>query len=127
MAHVKAMTTKACISAGVCGFQTIVTARSQGSRCTIAIDSACASVQNLADELEELDPLCDVLCSPYAPPRIWQLAAKHRLHASCPVPVGILKSIEVEAGLALPADVSIAISREQLPMGGDRSERESGR
>ena len=59
----------------------------------------------------EVDPLAK-LSSQDDPPRIWQLAAKHRLHAACPVPVGILKAIEVEAGLALPADVSIALSRQ---------------
>ena len=105
------MTTKACISAGVCGLQTTVTARSQGSRCAILIDSACRVVRKVADELVDVDPLCE-LFSQDGPPRILQLAAKHRLHAACPVPVGILKAIEVEAGLALPANVSIAISRE---------------
>lgn len=105
------MTTKAHISAGVCGLQTTVTVQSQGSRCAVAIDSACHFVRSLADELTEVDPLSEVLTRG-DPPRIWQLAAEHRLHAACPVPVGILKAIEVEAGLALPADVSIAISRE---------------
>ena len=105
------MAPKACISAGVCRLQTTVTARSQASRCALAIDSACRFVQSLADELTDVDPLCEVLTQGH-PPRIGQLAAKHRLHAACPVPIGILKAVEVEAGLALPADVSIAISRE---------------
>jgi hypothetical protein len=105
------MTTKACISPGACGLQTTVTVRSEGSHCVIAIDSICAFVQSLADELTEVDPLREVLM-PDDLPRIWQLAAKHRLHAGCPVPVGILKAIEVEAGVALPADVSITLSRE---------------
>ncbi|MFZ5830856.1 MAG: DUF6951 family protein [Planctomycetota bacterium] len=50
------MTTKARISAGVCGLQTTVTAQSQGSRCAVAIDCACRFVQGLADELTEVDP-----------------------------------------------------------------------
>ena len=105
------MTTKACISAGVCGLQTTVTARAQGSCCALAIDSSCRLVQSLAEELVEVDPLREVFLQE-DPPRIWQLAVKHRLHAACPVPVGILKVIEVEAGLALPANVSITMSRE---------------
>jgi len=108
---VNAMTTKACISAGVCGLQTTVIARAQGLRCTLAIESGCRLVQGLAEELVEVDPLSEVFLQD-DPPRTWQLAAKHRLHAACPVPVGILKAVEVEAGLALPADVSIALSRE---------------
>jgi hypothetical protein len=32
-------------------------------------------------------------------------------HVSCPVPSGILKALEVEAGLALPKDVKIVFER----------------
>jgi hypothetical protein len=32
------------------------------------------------------------------------MAAKHCQHASCPVPSGIIKAIEVASGLALPKD-----------------------
>lgn len=108
--EVHSMTTKAVISPGVCGLQTSVITRAQASLCSVAIDSPCALVQGLAEELTEVDPLSEVIVEG-APPRIWQLAAKHHLHAACPVPVGILKAIEVETGLALPADASIAISR----------------
>ena len=34
---------------------------------------------------------------------------QHCPHAACPVPVGIIKAIEVEAKLAVPADVSIKL------------------
>lgn len=105
------MTTKACISAGICGLRTTVTVRSQGARCAVAIESARRLVQSLAEELTEVDPLEEVTAQP-GPPRITQLAARHRLHAACPVPVGILKAVEVEANLSLPANVSIIISRE---------------
>lgn len=105
------MTTKACISAGVCGLQTTVTVRADGSQCAVVIDSDCRWVRSLAEELANVDPLKELFAKD-GPPRIWQLAARHRLHAACPVPVGILKTIEVEAGLALPADVQIALSRE---------------
>lgn len=105
------MTTKASISPGVCGLQTLVIARAKGSFCSVAIDSPCTLVQSLAEELTEVDPLSEVIVKG-APPRIWQVAAKYHLHAACPVPVGILKAIEVETGLALPVDVSITISRE---------------
>jgi hypothetical protein len=105
------MTTKARISAGVCGLETNVTVRSQGARCEIAIKSNCKFVQELAEELTEVEPLGEILSQDQVP-RICHLAAKHRLHAACPVPTGILKAIEVESGLALPAEVSIVLSRE---------------
>ena len=69
------------IYAGICGFKTEVETRMEGSKCMIQIKSTL------------------------------KLGAKHCAHAACPVPVGILKAIEVEAGLALPADVIIKISK----------------
>jgi hypothetical protein len=40
------------------------------------------------------------------------MAAKYCTHAACPVASGIIKAVEVEAGLALPGDVSIKISKD---------------
>ena len=40
------------------------------------------------------------------------LAAEHLVHPACLVPAGIIKAIEVEAGLALPMDASIKPARE---------------
>jgi hypothetical protein len=36
---------------------------------------------------------------------------KYCTHAACPVPVAIVKAIEIEAGLALPTDVTIKLSK----------------
>lgn len=41
---------------------------------------------------------------------IWE--EKHKQHAACPVPAGIIKAIEVAAGLALPKDAKIEVSSE---------------
>jgi hypothetical protein len=38
-------------------------------------------------------------------------AIKYGKHAAGPVAVGIIKAVEVEAGLALPTDVMIRIER----------------
>jgi hypothetical protein len=38
---------------------------------------------------------------------VYKCASKCHLHASCPVPMAILKAIEVEAGLALPRPVLV--------------------
>jgi hypothetical protein len=37
--------------------------------------------------------------------------SKHCPHPACPVPSGILKAVEVAAGLALPRDASIVIRK----------------
>ena len=45
------------------------------------------------------------------PHTLYELAPQCLAHPACPVPSGIVKAIEVEAGLALPADVSIKVSK----------------
>ncbi|MCC6955902.1 MAG: hypothetical protein IT316_03850 [Anaerolineales bacterium] len=44
-------------------------------------------------------------------PRSLEMGAQYCNHAACPVPVGIIKAVEVESNLALPADVSIKLSK----------------
>ena len=102
---------KAKIFSGICGFTTEVEARMNGSHCELSIESDCEEIQHLAEELRKVDPFREITHRENGPLTL-QLAIKHCPHPSCPVPVGILKVIEVEAGLAMPADVSIEISKE---------------
>jgi hypothetical protein len=109
---------RARIVAGICGFQSAVSVRNEGSSCTVTIESDCPAVERLAAELKEVDPLREVSRRGETP-QTWQLAARHGLHASCPVPVGILKAVEVEAGLALAANVLIELSAAGIESGGE--------
>jgi hypothetical protein len=43
---------------------------------------------------------------------IHNLAARYLSHSSCPLPSGIIKAVEVAAGLALPKDAAIIISKD---------------
>lgn len=98
------------ISSGVCGFSTVVDAAADGSgRVLLIIESDCKAVQCLAEELSEVDALQEITFRGTGPLTL-ELAAKHLRHAACPVPVGIVKTVEVAAGLALPADVTIRLS-----------------
>jgi hypothetical protein len=98
------------IAAGICGFTTQVEARMEGSVCRLRITSECADIQELARGLEEVDPLQEVTFRGAGPQTLRQ-GARCCSHPACPVPVGIIKAIEVEAGLALPADAAIKVSR----------------
>ncbi len=101
---------KAEIFAGICGFTTIVEAVADGSKCNLNISSECKDVQSMAEELTQVQPYQEAFYQ-RSTPLTHQMAAKHCSHTSCPVPSGIIKAIEVEAGLALPADASIKISK----------------
>jgi len=106
------------IIAGICGFESTVSVRGDGSSCKVTIESNCPAVQRLAGELKEVEPLGE-LCRSRDTPQTWQLAARHGLHAACPVPIGILKAIEVEAGLAIPANVLIEVSAAAIQSAGE--------
>ncbi|HSV75256.1 MAG TPA: hypothetical protein VLH79_15990 [Chthonomonadales bacterium] len=109
--------TRAEIHAGVCGLRTVVEARLVGEVCHVRIESECPGCRRLAEELVEVDPLREMSHSGLGP-RALELARKHCRHSACPVGVGIVKAVEAEAGLALPADVTIRLSTETaLPAG----------
>jgi hypothetical protein len=99
------------IFAGICGFTTIVTTRMEGEKCRVTIEGGCNAIQKLASELTLVDPYQEISARRSIPLTL-QMGLKHCTHAACPVPVGIIKAIEVEAHLALPKDVSIRLSKE---------------
>ncbi len=101
------------IHAGICGFVTRVEAHLQGDRCLVAIASDCQHIRNLAEHIVSVDPFQEISFHGQMP-TILQQAAIFCTHAACPVPAGIIKAVEVAAGLALPADVSIRIANDPL-------------
>lgn len=83
-----------------------------GSHCTISIESKCEAIQQLARELRQVDPFREITFRGEGPLTLL-LGARYCRHAACPVPVGIIKAVEVEAGLALPAEVTIKVSKSE--------------
>jgi hypothetical protein len=100
------------IHAGVCGFKTVITAESDDRQhARLDISSGCADIRAMSEELKEIDaytacfgPLCDSA--------VYKLASRHCSHPACPVPSGIIKTIEAACSLALPAEASIRIVKE---------------
>jgi hypothetical protein len=79
---------------------------------SLDINSRCESIQGLADGLKVVNPEEEISFRGDGPNTL-RMAAKHCKHAACPVPSGIIKAIEVAAGLALPKDASIKVTREE--------------
>jgi hypothetical protein len=98
------------IFAGICGFTAVVEARMEGKICKLGVTSDCKFIQELAAELTEVQPFQEISAR-RSMPKTLQMGAKHCAHAACPVPVGIIKAVEVEAKLALPKDVVIKLSK----------------
>ncbi|OQB43184.1 MAG: hypothetical protein BWY09_00256 [Candidatus Hydrogenedentes bacterium ADurb.Bin179] len=103
------------IDAGVCGFQTEVNASSEdGMFVNLEVTSECEKIRGLGEALaarcpinayEEISPVGEsVILS----------AVRECLTgccAGCAVPVGIFKSLQVAAGLALPKDIIITFEK----------------
>jgi hypothetical protein len=98
------------ITSGICGFTAVVQARQEGRKVKLDIESECQAIQALAAELTEVDPFQEISFRGEGP-RTLKAGARHCYHPACPVPVGIIKAVEVEAGLALPAEARIELSK----------------
>jgi hypothetical protein len=101
---------KAVIFSGICGFSAIVKAKMAGSSVAVFVESECDAIQRLGEELSAVDPWQEITFRGEGPLSL-KMGAKHCYHPACPVPVGIIKAIEVEAGLALPKDATIELSK----------------
>jgi len=98
--------TRVSVKPGICGFTTTIEIEKiDKKRLSCKITSDCKTVAALNGSLSEIDKW-DVL-KPRAESGLYLKLSEHPLHLSCPVPVGIIKAVEVEAGLALARDVSI--------------------
>ncbi len=99
------------IHAGICGFRTTVRAIMDGDECVLNIQSDCPDVQRMGNELVRVDPMQEMSWRG-SPPQVMEMARRYCKHAACPVPAGIIKAVEVAAGLALPANAEIRVTRE---------------
>lgn len=81
-----------------------------GKVCDLVIKSDCKAIQKLAQELRQVNPFQEISFRQSMPKTV-EIGMKLCPHAACPVGVGIIKAVEVEAKLALPADVHIKVSK----------------
>lgn len=104
--------TKVIVQAGACGFSANISAeKGPGKVISVTIETDCEMVRKMAAEINTTDrfaPLAGFMTNP-----VYQAAAKHLKHAACPVPSGILKAIEKEAGLNVAKDATIVFITEE--------------
>jgi hypothetical protein len=101
---------KVVIDPGICGFVAEVKAKMEGDLCALDIACECEPVQEMAKELTQVDPMTEIGFHGDGP-QVLKMFAKHCPHPACPVPSGILKAVEVAAGLALPKDATITVMK----------------
>jgi len=110
------MKAKVEIEAGVCGFRTTACMTSEDNQnVTFDVQSTCEKIQRLGALLHEKSPVdAYAEISPEAESVVMG-AVRSTLKgccAGCAVPAGLFKAMQVAAGLALPRDISIILSKE---------------
>ncbi len=100
------------VDAGVCGHAATVKAtKTSGYSVRVELESDCPHVQKIAVEPIEVDALRQIGLRGGLPPLL-ETAYACCAHAACPVPSALIKAVEVAAGLALPDDVTMTITKE---------------
>ena len=95
------------VDSGICGFHCLVEAwekEKRQVRITIS-GSECKQIQRLSEKVKEMN-LRD-LFAPIGKNLAFSSAQAVGCHPSCPVPIAILKAVEVAMGMALPKDAVI--------------------
>lgn len=94
------------VDPGICGMTVTIEVTKVGKqKGKIEITSECEKITKMSESLPDLS-LLDAL-KPHVDSAVYKYASKHHLCTSCPVPMAILKTIEVEVGLALPRPVLV--------------------
>ncbi len=101
------------INAGVCGFRTSVSARSDDMQnVTLTIESDCEKIRRIAESLSApIDAYQEIGAGFDGEVYKAVLARLKGCCSGCAVPCGIFKSVQVAGGVALPAPVTINIER----------------
>ncbi len=99
------------IDSGICGERTTVTAtRIEKYRVVLQIESSCPHITKMAGEIVEVDALNEISSRRgKSVPKVIDAGLRLCAHSACPVPAGIIKAVEVAAGLALPKNATIEI------------------
>ena len=109
------------IDAGICGFATIVNAQSQDSQfVNLDIKSGCPDIKELSEQLKDefINSFKEMTCHgigkvkaghTFIDTKIYQKSSMYLHCSDCPVPAGIMKTIMLSCGLALPKNATIEI------------------
>jgi len=100
------------VNSGACGFSVSVNVETRKDKTiAIALETECSMVKKMLEDIAVLERFA-VLTGFQSNP-VYRSASKNLKHVACPVPSGILKAIEAEAGLNVPKDASITFAKKK--------------
>lgn len=99
--------TKVVVDGGICGFKTNIEATTDDMQhVKLDIKSGCQNFAEFVKVVKEVDAFHEI--EPGSKEgKILNLWSKYLHCSACPVPSGIIKAVEVAAGLALPKNPEI--------------------
>ena len=99
--------TCASVNAGICGFTCRIEAwKIDKSAVGLKIsESECQQIQRFSDLVSKLT--LRVIFMPVTRNRVYLAAQQSGCHASCPIPMAVLKTAEVAMEMALPRELSM--------------------
>lgn len=105
--------TKVRVHAGACGYTCVIKVQAlDRKKVHINIITACRAVQSLNEELGVIDwtrGVFDRFCDSI----IYKTAHETLKHTDCPVPMAIIKAIQVELKGAVPKDVTMSFENNE--------------
>lgn len=97
------------VDPGACRLPTIIKAVQEDDRVKLEIESKCPMVRALAEKLKDMD-MMDCMVTPITENPVMIAAGESLKHASCPVPLAIIKAAEACCGMAVQKDVRLTYS-----------------
>ncbi len=97
------------VDPGACRIPTRIRVVQDEDVVRLEIESKCPMVKAMAEKLKTLD-MMDCMVTPITENPIMIAAGETLKHASCPVPLAIIKAAEACCGLAVKKDVSLTYS-----------------
>jgi hypothetical protein len=99
------------VDAGICGFNSRIRAAAENMQTVnISVETECPHLNAAKEKLASVDAYRELFRKPHET-EVYRILSEHLPHVACPLYSGLLKAIEVAAGLALPKDAVIAIQR----------------
>jgi hypothetical protein len=108
------MTGKADVDAGICGFGAYIVADAEDmmGSAKVSIKTECPNLRKLGESLDvDIMDLMKNGCGSEAHKQITD--AVPALHCPCPVTLALLQAVKVAAGLALPKDIKIVLTKDR--------------
>jgi hypothetical protein len=100
------------VDPGVCRLKTRIECWLEDEMLRYSITSGCKHVQDFAAALEqERFDMMEVMRMPFSQNKAYIIGGKTLKHSTCPLPMAVLKGMEVAAGLALKRDVLVSFDK----------------